>query len=81
MLKIKLFALVAFLAFASFAFLFSNSKIEAQSSENKQQRDEILEKVALYKLWQQVQKPEQKSDLSGILKTDILTIDNSAAMG
>lgn len=81
MLKIKLFAVAAFLAFASLAFLFSSSKIEAQSSENKQQRDEILEKVALYKIWQQVQKTEQKSDLSGILKTDVLTIDNSAAMG
>ena len=74
MLKIKLFAITAFLAFASAAFLFSGGKSQAQSSENAKKRDEILEKVASYKLWRQVQKPEKKAD-------EVLTIDNSAAAG
>jgi hypothetical protein len=74
MLKIKLFAIAAFLAFVSCAFLFSGGKSQAQSSENVTKRDEILEKVATYKLWQQVQKPEKKAD-------EVLTIDNSALAG
>ena len=60
MLKIKLFAVAAFLAFASCAFLFSSGKTQAQSSENDKKRDETLEEVAGYKSWKQVQKPEKK---------------------
>jgi hypothetical protein len=81
MLKIKLFAAFAFLVFASCAFLFSGGKSKAQSDENAQKRDEILGKIAAYKIWQQVHKPEKTSDFSSILKTDVLTIDNSAAAG
>ncbi len=72
MLKIKLFAAFAFLALASCAFLFSNNLTQAQS--NKEKRDKILEEVADYKVWKQVQKPEKKSDEPSI-------IFNSTAMG
>ena len=79
MLKIKLFAFAAFLAFASCTFLFSSGKTQAQSSKTDEKRDEILGKVAAYKLWQQVQKPEKKDE--DAVKSEVLTIDNSAAMG
>ncbi len=79
MLKIKLFAVAAFLAFAACALLFPNNKIEAQSSENTKKRDEILEKVVSYKLWKQVQKPESKS--LDIVKGDAVSIIDSTAMG
>jgi len=79
MLKIKLFAIAAFLSFAACAFLFPGSKIEAQSSENSKKRDEILEKVAAYKVWKQVQKPEIKSEDSA--KTDVVSIGDSTIMG
>lgn len=79
MLKLKLFAIAAFLAFASCAFLFSSKKIEAQTSENTKKRDEMLEKVANYKGWKQVQKPEKKSE--DVLKTDVMTISNSSVAG
>ena len=74
MLKLKLFAVAAFLAFASCAFLFSSNKSQAQTNENANKRDEMLEKVAGYKIWKQVQKPEKKSD-------EVLTISNSAVSG
>lgn len=74
MLKLKLFAVAAFLAFASCAFLFSSNKSQAQTNENAKKRDEMLEKVADYKIWKQVQKPEKKSD-------EVLTISNSAVSG
>jgi hypothetical protein len=80
MLKLKLFAVAAFLAFASGAFLFSNNKIEAQTNENAGKRDEILGKVADYKLWKQVQKPEKKSDTAEV-KIDPVTISDSALSG
>jgi len=79
MLKIKLFAIAAFLGFAACAFLFSSSKIEAQSSENSKKRDEILEKVSAYKVWKQVQKPESNS--LALLKSDAVSIIDSTAMG
>jgi len=60
MLKIKLFAVAAFLAFAAAAFLFPNLRVEAQSSENAKKREEILEQVAGYKTWKQVQKPAEE---------------------
>jgi hypothetical protein len=62
MLKIKLFAVFAFLAFAVFAFLFSSNKSQAQTGKTSERRDEVLEKVAGYKSWLPVQKPEKKSD-------------------
>ena len=79
MLKLKLFAVAAFLAFASCVFLFSSNKSQAQSNKNIEKRDEILEKVADYKIWKQVQKPEKKSE--DVLKTDALTISNSSVAG
>jgi hypothetical protein len=87
MLKIKLFAIAAFLAFAACAFLFSSGKIEAQSSRNTEKRDEILEKVAAYKVWKQVQKPEKKPELtepttgSTGLTIDVLSISQSSLAG
>ena len=80
MLKIKLFVAFAFLAFASAAFLFSNNKSQAQTGKTDARRDEVLEKVAGYKNWNQVQKPETKPDLS-VLKSDAVTILDSTAMG
>jgi hypothetical protein len=80
MLKLKLFAVAAFLAFASCAFLFPNNKIEAQLRESTEKRDEILEKVASYKIWKQVQKPEKKTD-SAEVKTDVVVISDSAVGG
>lgn len=79
MLRIKLFAIVAFLAFALCAFLFPNNKIEAQSSEKTKKRNEILEKIGSYKLWKQVQKPESKS--LDVVKSDAVSIIDSTAMG
>jgi hypothetical protein len=79
MLKLKLFIVAAFVAFASSAFLFSNSKIEAQSNKISENRDEILQKVADYKIWKQVRKPEKKFEDAA--KTDVFPIIDSAAMG
>ncbi len=89
MLKLKLFIVAAFVTFASCVFLFSSSKIEAQTSEKVQNRDEILQKVAFYKIWKQVQKPESKVDLTKLKTnglditktTDVFDISNSAATG
>ncbi len=72
MLKIKLFAAAAFLALASGAFLFSNNPTQAQSDKDK--RDKVLEEVADYKVWKQVQKPEKESD-------EVLTISDSSPAG
>ncbi len=80
MLKLKLFAVAAFLAFASCAFLFPSNNSQAQSNENAKKRDEILEKVASYKIWKQVQKPEKTKELN-IVKTDVLTISDSSLAG
>jgi hypothetical protein len=80
MLKFKLFAVAAFLAFVSCVFLFSSNKIAAQTSKVTNKRDEILEKVASYKIWKQVQKPEKKSD-SVEVKPDVLTISESSLAG
>ena len=77
--KIKLFAIAAFLAFAAGAFLFPNNRIEAQSGESVKKRDEILEKVAAYKLWKQVQKPEKKSEAAA--QTEVVSISDSTVMG
>ena len=73
-LKIKLFAVAAFLAFAACAFLFSNNKSLAQSGKADKNRDDALQKVAGYKSWKQLQKPEKKPD-------EPSTILNSTAMG
>ena len=79
MLKLKLFAVAAFAMFALCAFLFSNSKIEAQTNEKSQTRDEILQKVADYKGWKQVQKPEKKVEDEA--KPDALPIYDGAIAG
>jgi hypothetical protein len=75
MLKIKLFAALAFLAFAACAFLIAGSQSQAQTVEKK--RDEVLETVAGYKLWKQVQKP--KADDAA--KAEVLTIADSSITG
>lgn len=81
MLKIKLFAAALFLAIVSCVFLCSNSETQAQSNKRDEKRDEILEKIAGYKGWKQVQKPLKESE-PGILKSDEPTaIFNSTAMG
>ncbi len=77
---LKLSVIAAFLAFASCAFLFSSNKSQAQTNKNTEKRDEMLEKVADYKIWKQVQKPEKKTDLVGV-KTDAVPIFDSTAMG
>lgn len=79
MLKIKIFAFAAFLAIASSVFLVSSNKTEAQVSENTKKSDELLEKVANYKNWKQVQKPEKKSE--NPVTTDVLSISNSSIAG
>lgn len=81
MLKIKLFAAALFLAIVSCVFLCSNSETQAQSNKKDEKRDEILEKIAAYKGWKRVQKPEIKTE-PGILKSDEpTTVFNSTAMG
>lgn len=79
MLKIKLFAVLVFLAFVSGAFLFSSGETRAQSTKTSEKRDKILETVAGYKLWKQVQKPD--ADLSILKKDEPSVILNSTAMG
>lgn len=73
-LKIKLFIVFAFLAFAACAFLFSNNRSQAQTGKTDKDRDEILQKVAGYKSWKQVVKPESEPDKPSIVL-------NSTAMG
>ena len=79
MLKLKLLIIAAFAVFASSAFLFSSNYTQAQTKENAAKRDEILQKVAYYKTWQQVQKPEKKSE--DVITPDVLTISDSAVGG
>ena len=74
MLKIKLFAAFAFFAFAACVFLFSNNASQAQTGKTGERRDEVLEKVAAYKVWKQVQKPENKSE-------EVVTISDSSPAG
>jgi len=74
MLKIKLFAVFAFLAVAAGVFLFSNNKSQAQTGKRDAKRDAILEKVANYKIWKQIQKPEKEPG-------EVLTISDSSAAG
>lgn len=81
MLKIKLFAVFVILAFASCAFLFSNDKTQAQSGKRDEKRDQILEKIAGYKSWKQVQKPVENSDLSILKSNEPTYILDSTAMG
>ena len=73
-LKIKFFVVFAFLAFAACAFLFSNNKSQAQTSKNDKDRDEILQKVANYKNWKELVKPEAEPEKPSIIL-------NSTAMG
>ena len=64
MLKIKLFAVFAFLLTVAGVFLLAGGRSQAQTDKNNERRDETLEKVAGYKLWKQVQKPEKTSDVT-----------------
>ena len=79
MLKIKLLTIAALLAFAVCGFLLPSNKIEAQSKDKNENRDEILQTVAGYKTWKQVQKPEKK--VEDAANTDVFPIIDSAAMG
>ena len=78
--KIKFFASVAFLAVVAGVLLFSNDKSRAQSGKSSAKRAEVLEKIADYKGWKQVRKPETQTGLS-ILKTGAVPIFDSSAMG
>ena len=73
--KLKLLIISVFLAFAAFTFFVPNDKIEAQTNENLKKKAKILKKVADYKTWNQVNKPDKKTD------SDILTIAESTAAG
>ena len=59
---LKLFIIGAFAAFAAGAFLFSSGGSLAQTGKSGERRDAVLERVANYKNWKQVQKPEKKPD-------------------
>ncbi len=72
---LKLSVTAAFLAFAGCAFLFSSGKSQAQQTgKTSERRDAVLEKVAGYKGWKQVQKPEKKAD-------EVVTISDSSPAG
>jgi hypothetical protein len=72
---LKLAVIGVFLAFAAGLFLFSNGRTQAQSSKNEKKRDGVLERVAGYKNWKQVQKPEKKVDETAAA-TDVLAVDS-----
>lgn len=65
----KLLIIGTFAVFAVGAFLFPNNKTEAQTEEN------ILTKVADYKTWKQVQKPEVKKETEVKIETEVVTTD------
>ena len=75
---LKLFVIAAVFTFAACALLFSNNKMQAQSGKSSEKRDEVLEKVANYKVWKQVQKPAPTTEKDS---TEPLTIANSSAGG
>ena len=79
MFKLKILMIAAFAVFASSAFLFSSNYTQAQTNENAAKREEMLEKVANYKGWKQVQKTAKKSE--NVVTTDVLTISDSAVGG
>lgn len=74
---LKILTVGAFLAFAACAFFISGGdKIEAQSSkEAVRKKDLILEKVADYKNWAQVNQIDKET------KTDVISIADSSALG
>lgn len=74
---LKIFIIGAFLAFAACAFFVSGGdKIEAQSNQAViRENAGILEKVAAYKTWKQINKPGNET------KTDTTLIINSTGMG
>jgi hypothetical protein len=78
MLKIKLFAVFAFLSGVTGVYLISGGGALAQTSKSDENREEILKSVAGYKQWKRVQKPEP--DLS-VLKSDVVPIFNSSVAG
>ena len=81
MLKIKLFIVAFFAAFAAGAFLFSGGQSQAQTGKSNERRDEVLERVANYKAWKQVQKPAVKTDSNTVRETNLLEISNSTIGG
>lgn len=59
---LKLFVVAFFATFAAGAFLFSSGHSQAQTGKSSEPRDEVLERVANYKNWKQVHKPEKTVD-------------------
>lgn len=76
MLKFKLIAVFVFATFAVGAFLTSGPRTLA-GGDDKKKADEVLAKVANYKSWNQVVKPEVKKDAP----SDVLGFTNFAAGG
>lgn len=75
---LKFFIVGAFLGFAACAFFFSgDGKIQAQSKEAARRKAEILEKVADYKAWKQVNKNGDETTMT----TDVISVADSTAMG
>jgi hypothetical protein len=77
MKNLKIFVIVAFAVLAVGSFLLTDKTSEAQ--EKAKQREPILEAVADYKTWDQVNKPE-KSSLEA-LQADATQINFSSVMG
>ncbi len=73
MLKIKLFAALAFMVSVACVFLFSDNKSRAQTGKTSERRDEVLERVAGYKGWKQVLKPEKPVDGTEIVAQPVLS--------
>ncbi|MBS1793104.1 MAG: hypothetical protein JSS81_04580 [Acidobacteria bacterium] len=74
MLKFKLLAVALTVVLGGIGFLSTRDRTAAQTGETAVKRDELLNRIADYKNWRQVQKPEKKTD-------EVLTIIDSAPAG
>lgn len=82
--KLKLFIVAVFAAFAAGIFFVSNTKTEARGDESETagKRVEIIEQVANYKTWSQVTKPPKKPEIgAGTIDFSTIPIDNSTVSG
>ena len=77
MKNLKIFIIAFFAVFAVGGFLLTDKTSEAQ--EKAQQREPILEAVADYKTWNQVNKPEKS--LTEAVQIDTTQIDVSSVAG
>ena len=59
---LKMFVVASFATSAAAFFLLSSAGSRAQTSESAKKHREALEKVADYKTWKQVLKPEKPAD-------------------